>query len=128
MTEFLGSLESSRGKRKRGANPLPEVEPVTLRLEREFHHELELPHSTSVEVALKTSDLASIAAAIDTGVALRAGKSINGVVEHVVRVHAERAVEPLSELEALGHRHVTSEVTRPMEGITADISVRTASR
>ena len=101
---------------------------MVLRLEREFHHELKLPHSTSVEVVLKSGDLTGIATAVDTSVALRAGESINGMVEHVVGVHAELTIEPLGEFEALGYRHVTSEVTRSMEAVAADISVRAATR
>ena len=101
---------------------------MVLRLEREFHHELKLPHSTSVEVALQTSDLPSIATAVNARIALSAGETINGMVEHVVRVHAELSIEPLGEFEALGYRHVTSEVTRSMEAVAADISVRAATR
>jgi hypothetical protein len=120
-------VDEDSAKENGERNPLPEV-CSNLQLESELHHELQLSHSTSIEVVLKTGDLPGIATAVDASVALRARESINRMVEHVVRIHAELTIEPLAEFEVLGHRHVASKVPRSVEAIATYIAIRTAGR
>ena len=75
-------------------------------LEAELQAKFQLPHSTSIEVALQAGDLARVAAAINARIALRAGERINGMVEHVVGLHTELAIEALGELKVLSHGHI----------------------
>ena len=97
-------------------------------LEGEPQTKLKLPHAASVEIILDIGDLAGISSAVDTSVALRAGKRVDRMVENVVRIHTELGIEALGDLEVLRNRRLAAEVPRTSERVTAKVSVGTACR
>jgi hypothetical protein len=100
-------------------------------LEKELESELELTHanrSTRSRIGLNVRDLASVAATIDTGVALIGVEAQHWMVEQVVGIEAELGLDALCNSEGLGKRHIIVERMRTAIRIVAYISDLSATR